>query len=112
MAGVVAAVGSVVAATAGTASAIHANSAAIKSRQQQRSAQSQAANTAADAQRKSDEAFAAANRRTPDVGSLLTAEQQDRLRGPTTALLTGAGGIDKKKLTLGGTSLLGLLGGS
>ena len=101
------AVTSAVAAAGTTVGAIQANSSAIKSRQQQRNAQAQAANTAADAQRKSDEAFAAANRRTPDVGSLLTAEQQDRLRGPTTALLTGAGGVDKRKLTLGGTSLLG-----
>lgn len=101
------AIAAAVGATASTVGAVSANSSAIKSRQQQRNAQAQAANTAADAQRKSDEAFAAANRRTPDVGSLLTAEQQERLRGPTSALLTGPGGVDKKKLTLGGTSLLG-----
>lgn len=78
-----------------------------KGRRDQREAQNVAVATAASEQRKSDEALAAANRKAPDVGSLLTAEQQARLKGPSTSLLTGSAGVDPNRLKLGRASLLG-----
>lgn len=109
--GVVGAIAGVASALAAGAQGITSDAASRKGRRQQRAANDTAVANAAAEQRKADEALAAANRRAPDVNSLLTAEQQDRLRGPTTTLLTGAAGaVDPNRLKLGRTSLLG--GGS
>ncbi len=97
----------VVGAITGIAQGITSDQAQRKGRRQQRVAQDSATAASVSEQRKADEALADANRKTPDITSLLTAEQQDRLRGPTTTLLTGANGVDPNRLKLGRTSLLG-----
>lgn len=97
----------IVGAISGIAQGITSDQAQRKGRRQQRTAQEAATATSVAEQRKADEALAAANRQAPDVTSLLTAEQQDRLRGPTSTRLTGAAGVDPNRLKLGRTSLLG-----
>jgi hypothetical protein len=48
-----------------------------------------------------------ANRRQPDVASLLGTERSALGRGPAATMLTGASGIDPNRLLLGKKSLLG-----
>lgn len=96
-----------VSALTGIYSGVTQEQAQRKGRRDQREAQNVAVASAASEQRKADEALAAANRKAPDVGSLLTAEQQARLKGPSTSLLTGSAGVDPNRLKLGRASLLG-----
>lgn len=56
---------------------------------------------------RADMALAAANRKKPDVGSLLAQEQQDA-RGRSMTTLTSPLGIDPAQLKLGHKSLLGM----
>lgn len=107
-AGIIAAVASIATAATSAGVGVSQHQAAAKGRQRQSNAQSAAAASAAEQQRKADEAFAAANRRSPDIGSLLTAEQQGRLNGPAGTLLTSPEGVKKKPLLGGGASLLGV----
>lgn len=100
------AIGAVATALASAGTGIAQHQASIKSRRQQRQAQQEATAQAVSQQRKADEALAEANRKAPDATSLLTAEQQERLRGPSTSLLTGQG-TDPNRLKLGRVSLLG-----
>lgn len=46
-------------------------------------------------------------RRTPNIQSLLRAEERGSLTGAGSTILTGAGGVDSSKITLGRASLLG-----
>lgn len=58
-------------------------------------------------QRRNDEELVRANRRRPEVGTLLTNELEAGSQGVGTTLLTGAGGVDQKRLKLGRSTLLG-----
>jgi len=48
-----------------------------------------------------------ANAKSPDVGALLSANQQNAKGGQSGTMLTGPGGIDPSVLSLGKSSLLG-----
>lgn len=87
--------------------AAESKSSAIRSRRRQQVAQEEAKAQAISQARKADEATAAANRKTPDVNSLLTAEQQKALTGSGSTLLTGPTGVDPANLKLGRKTLLG-----
>ena len=98
---------SAIAAVAGAAtSAVTADQAANRARQGRRvqdKAQKDSAAAAAAELRRGEEANRAANRKEPNVGDLLTAEQTQRLKGPASTLLTQPGA----NAALGRTSLLG-----
>lgn len=96
-----------VAALAGTYGAVDAHQGAIKGRREQRKAQAQAVAQATSQSKKADQAQRSANQNQPDVTSLLTAEQTDRLKGRNSSLLTGSQGIAPDRLKLGRQSLLG-----
>lgn len=99
-----AAVAGVIAAGVGAA---EAKSGAIRGRRRQQVAQEEAKAQAISQARKADEANAQANRKTADVNSLLTAEQQKALTGAGSTLLTGPSGVDAANLKLGRKTLLG-----
>lgn len=68
----------------------------------------QAAETRAAAQAdKADQAVNRANKKTPDIGALLTANEAGAQGGAGSTLLTGIGGVDPNELKLGKTTLLG-----
>ena len=48
-----------------------------------------------------------ANQKSPDVGAMLAANQQQSLSGQSGTMLTGSRGIDPNSLTLGQSTLLG-----
>lgn len=76
--------------------------------EEQRRAQDEAKNAALSQARRAEMDAMARNRKTPDMASLLSAEQAAAaFSGAGATLLTGAGGIDRKKLKLGQSSLLG-----
>lgn len=87
--------------------AVASNQNAIKGRREQRKAQDQAVAQATSQGKKADAAQRAANQNEPDVTSLLTAEQTDRLKGRSSSLLTGSQGVTPDRLKLGRQSLLG-----
>ena len=62
---------------------------------------------AAAKEKQADEAFNAANRKTPDTNALLTAALAGGKLGGSSTMLTGPGGVDPNKLQLGKTNLLG-----
>jgi hypothetical protein len=74
---------------------------------QQKKAQNQAARAAASQQRQSEMATNAANRRTPDINSIMSAASQASKTGPSATMLTGPSGVDPNSLALGRSSLLG-----
>ena len=74
---------------------------------QQKKAQDQAARAAASQQRQSEMVTNAANRRTPDISSIMSAASQAAKTGPSATMLTGPGGVDPNSLALGRSSLLG-----
>ena len=78
-----------------------------RSRIAQEKAQQQAQAQAQSEARKAEEATNAANRKTPQIGSLLGDAQMDANKGAASTLLTGPQGIDPQRLKLGKTSLLG-----
>lgn len=79
-----------------------------KAIEEQRRAQDEAKSAALSQARRAEMDMAARNRKTPDMASLLSGEQAAAaFSGAGGTLLTGAGGIDRKKLKLGQTSLLG-----
>lgn len=73
---------------------------------QQTQAQSAAAAAAKKQQRTSEEAVNKANQQQPDLNSIL-ANASKASGGAASTLLTGVGGVDPNKLTLGKSSLLG-----
>lgn len=48
-----------------------------------------------------------ANQKSPDVGALLSANQQNALSGQSGTMLTGAQGVDPNSVPLGRNTLLG-----
>jgi Tfp pilus assembly major pilin PilA len=80
-------------------------SAQRKALRNQQGAQQQAEVAALSQQRKSDMAEKAANRQTPDIGSMLAFEQSRPSFGASSR--TGAGDADPSRVKLGRTSLLG-----
>ena len=48
-----------------------------------------------------------ANQKSPDVGALLSANQQQSLSGQSGTMLTGSQGVDPNSLSLGKSTLLG-----
>ena len=99
------------AAAAGTGYAVYAGERADKAQEQalgeQRQAQTQASAQAASQQRRSAQAMAAANRRQPDMGSIMAGAAEGAGGGPTSTMLTGPTGVNPQDLALGRSSLLG-----
>ena len=83
----------------------------IYSGEKQKSAQKSAAKTAqanADKQAQlADQDLNRANQKSPDVGALLSANQQQSLSGQSGTMLTGSQGVDPNSLSLGKSTLLG-----
>lgn len=103
-------IGAGVAAAAAGGAAVqgHQQSVASKNaRQGQKEAQADAKARALSQQRQNEQAQAAANRKTPDAGSLLQEEQAAALSGAGSTLLTGPAGVDPARLKLGRNTLLG-----
>lgn len=73
--------------------------------QQKAQAQSKAASLSQ--QRKSEEEFARVNRKKPNVVGILAEEQRAAAAGSGSTMLTGIGGVDQSKLSIGRTTLLG-----
>jgi len=100
-------IGMAAAAAAGTgatiSSSISAKNQQEKALQQQKKAQSAAAGTAASEQRMSQQAQAAANRKAPDIASLMASAGTP---GSNT-MLTGPSGVNPNTLSLGKSTLLG-----
>jgi fatty acid desaturase len=72
---------------------------------QQKKAQTQATAAAASQQRQSEMAINAANRRSPDVSSIMAGAS--KAAGVSGTMLTGPAGVDPNSLALGRSSLLG-----
>ena len=89
------------------ASAIQGQAAQQDAARQQKKAQNQAARAAVSQQRQSEMVTNAANRRTPDINSIMSAASQAAKTGPSSTMLTGPSGVDPNSLALGRSSLLG-----
>ncbi|AQW29118.1 hypothetical protein JK151_08905 [Ralstonia syzygii subsp. celebesensis] len=104
MSGVTAAGVLAAAAVAGTAYSIYNG-------QQQASAQKDAAQkaqqNAAQQADQADQANNRANAKSPDVGAMLSANQQAAKGGMSGTMLTGPTGVDPSQLSLGKSTLLG-----
>jgi hypothetical protein len=74
---------------------------------QQKKAQAQATQAAASQQRQSEMSINAANRRSPDVSSIMAGASKAASGGPSGTMLTGPAGVDPNSLALGRSSLLG-----
>ncbi len=73
-----------------------------RSLRRQRQAQKVAEGRALAETRRSDQERRRLNRRQPDLGALLADSQRGGVTGPGGTLLTGAGGVSRSRLTLGG----------
>lgn len=105
---VTAIVGAAVMATGATVYASEkASAASDQALKQQRSVQEQTKMDARSQQRKSEEAINAANRRKPDVSSIMENAAKAAQGGPGGTMLTGAAGVDPNSLSLGKSTLLG-----
>ena len=89
------------------ASAIAGQQAQQDAMRQQKRAQQAATSKAISQQRQSEMVTNAANRRTPDISSIMSAASQASKTGPSATMLTGPGGVDPTSLALGRSSLLG-----
>jgi uncharacterized protein HemX len=102
-------VASAAAAAAGTGYAVYAGEQGRKAQKEaanrQEAAQREAATQARSQQRRSQQAMAMANRREPDVASILQSTMD--AGGPTSTMLTGPMGVNPADLNLGRQSLLG-----
>jgi uncharacterized protein HemX len=110
MSAVVAAlVTSAVAAVAGVGYSLYAGEQGRKAQKEaanrQEAAQREAATQARSQQRRSQQAMAMANRREPNVASILQSTMD--AGGPTSTMLTGPMGVNPADLNLGRQSLLG-----
>ncbi|NDG61870.1 MAG: hypothetical protein EBY29_00155 [Planctomycetes bacterium] len=74
---------------------------------QQKKAQDQATRAAASQQRQSEMSINAANRRSPDVSSIMAGASKAASGGAAGTMLTGPAGVDPNSLALGRSSLLG-----
>lgn len=81
--------------------------AAEKALAAQSTAQAQATAVADKQATAATEANNKANAKSPDVGAMLSANQQAAKSGAAGTMLTGSGGIDPASLNLGKTTLLG-----
>ena len=111
MSAVIAAVVTVAAVAAGTGYSIYQSQEGKKSQekamQEQKRAQDQAAAQAESQSRKSEYAMNAANRRMPDMSSIMANAAKGAAGGPSGTMLTGPGGVDPNALALGKNTLLG-----
>lgn len=89
------------------ASAMAGQQAQQDAMRQQKKAQQAATAKAISQQRQSEMVTNAANRRTPDINSIMSAASQASKTGPSATMLTGPGGVDPNSLALGRSSLLG-----
>lgn len=89
------------------ASAIQGQAAQQDAARQQKKAQQAATARAISQQRQSEMVTNAANRRTPDINSIMSAASQASKTGPSSTMLTGPSGVDPNSLALGRSSLLG-----
>ncbi len=89
------------------ASAMQGQQAQQDAARQQKKAQNQATAAAASQQRQSEMAINAANRRSPDVSSIMAGASKAASGGPSGTMLTGPAGVDPNSLALGRSSLLG-----
>ncbi len=87
------------------ASAISGQQAQEDAMRQQKRAQQQATRAAVSQQRQSEMAINAANRRSPDVSSIMAGAS--KASGVSGTMLTGPAGVDPNSLALGRSSLLG-----
>jgi hypothetical protein len=78
-----------------------------KAMQQQKQAQEQAVAQAESQSRKSEFAMNAANRRMPDISSIMANAAKAASGGPSGTMLTGPGGVNQNALALGKNTLLG-----
>jgi septal ring factor EnvC (AmiA/AmiB activator) len=92
------------AAAAGAATSIYS---ANKAASAQKSAAAQATATANKQAKAADEATNRANSKRPDVGAMLSANQQAAASGNASTMLTGPMGVDTSQLQLGKNTLLG-----
>jgi len=88
-------------------SALQGQQAQQDAMRQQKKAQQAATAKAIGQQRQSEMVTNAANRRTPDINSIMSAASQAAKTGPSSTMLTGPGGVDPNSLALGRSSLLG-----
>lgn len=91
-------------AAAGTAYSIYSGE---KQQSAQKKANKQAQANAAKQAQQAEQEINRANQKSPDVGALLSANQQQSLSGQSGTMLTGSQGIDPNSLTLGKSTLLG-----
>lgn len=87
------------------ASAIQGQAAQKDAARQQKKAQDQATRAAVSQQRQSEMTINAANRRSPDVSSIMAGAS--KASGVSGTMLTGPAGVDPNSLALGRSSLLG-----
>ena len=87
------------------AAAIQGQAAQQDAMRQQKKAQDQATRAAASQQRQSEMTINAANRRSPDVSSIMAGAS--KASGVSGTMLTGPAGVDPNSLALGRSSLLG-----
>lgn len=74
---------------------------------QQQQAQTEAKAQATSQERRSQQAYNAANRKSPDVGSIMAGAEQAAKSGGAGTMLTGPTGVDPNQLALGKNTLLG-----
>ena len=92
------------AAVAGTAYSIYSGERASSA--QKTAAKKAQANADKQAQQAEQE-INRANQKSPDVGAMLSANQQQSLSGQSGTMLTGSQGVDPNSLALGKSTLLG-----
>ena len=78
-----------------------------KQQSAQKKANQQAQANAAKQAQQAEQEINRANQKSPDVGALLSANQQQSLSGPSGTMLTGSQGVDPNSLALGKSTLLG-----
>lgn len=93
-----------VAAVASTAYSIYSGE---KQRSAQKAANKKAQANADKQAQLAEQDLNRANQKTPDVGALLSANQQQSLSGQSGTMLTGSQGVDPNSLSLGKSTLLG-----
>lgn len=104
------AVGGVGAATAVTAAVVQGQqqkSVQKRAEQRQNAVQREASSRAAAELRRQTQDRAKQNQKRPEIRSLLAREREAASEGIGSTTLTGAGGVERGRLTLGKTSLLG-----
>ena len=89
------------------AAAMQGQAAQQDAMRQQKKAQAQATRAAVSQQRQSEMAINAANRRSPDVSSIMVGASKAAGGGVSGTMLTGPAGVDPNSLALGRSSLLG-----